>query len=141
MCLLISLRLDLHSCSAVPLTIAHVDEGDLFSVYEWIARDELTISHSCDTIFLEEGCKTSLISFDPCSKDGDDSTRWKMVQMSCHKGSVKTCPQNLESPGPLLFFLGHYNNSLILAAHRALILALWWGQDVSDLNRDFGFRM
>jgi hypothetical protein len=134
MCLLISLRLGLHSCSAVPLTIAHVEEGDLFSIFEWIARDELTITHSSEILHLEENCKTSLISFDPCSKDGDDLSRWKMVQKSCHQDSVKTCPNNLESPGPLLFFLRHYNNSVILAAHRALILALRWGQDVSYLK-------
>ena len=113
----------------LPITVSNIDNG-LFSVYQWIAMDLLSFSHDqLEVTAAELACRNSAISFFPSSEFGDNYSHWKMVQDSCMIQSSQ-CPLDKSHPGPLLFFLNHYNNSLKLAAHRALLLCQQWGHEV-----------
>ena len=122
-CLLISLRLRGKPIAA-PICVSNVEQG-LFSIYEWIARDLLSFSHKQHDISNLEIALVNAKSFHPSLEQGDDISRWKMIQEFCLAGS------SLESsPKTLLFFLSQFNCRRKLAAHRALLLAQQWGTEV-----------
>jgi hypothetical protein len=134
-CLLVSLRLHGKRIAA-PITIDNVNQPDIFSVYEWLARDELSMSHKNEEIIsLEKACSISSYSFDPSLPDGDGPSRFKMLQSSCLAAAI-TEEERAEYLvdfddddrfGALLLFLGSHNTPKILAAHRTLLLAFEWG--------------
>lgn len=135
-CLLISLRLYGKPIGPLPITISNVEEG-LFSIYEWIARDLLSFSHNqLEIAAFVIAAKGSVLTFHPSTNYGDEISHWKMLQKSCEMHSLQ-CPTDTSQPGPLLFFLNHYNNPLKLAAHRALLLGQEWGRDVSKCFKLF----
>ena len=132
-CLLISLRLHGISLSSFPITVSNIEDGDIFSVSQLIAHDELSLTHKSQEIAeLEEACMDSPLAFIPSLVEGDVSSNWKMLQISCiERHTFKNlCPDDESSPGPLLFFLQHYHDTLKLASHRSLILAQTWGREV-----------
>lgn len=64
-CLLVSLRMHGNRLAA-PITVDNVNQVDIFSVYAWLARDELSMSHNHDEIVsLEKACLISSYAFDP----------------------------------------------------------------------------
>jgi hypothetical protein len=64
-CLLVSLRMHGKRLAA-PITVDNVNQDDIFSVYEWLARDELSMSHNHEEITsLEKACSISSYAFDP----------------------------------------------------------------------------
>jgi len=142
MCLLISLRLhnNVADSGAFPITVANIDCGKNFSVYEWIARDEISLTHKHGEITaMEDACWSSALAFNPSDVDGDELFRWKMVQLSCrqHRGCRNKdnfCPSDHKEPGPLLLFMKHYDNATKLAAHRFVILANMWGREPKSLH-------
>lgn len=134
-CLLVSLRMRGTRLPA-PITIDNVNQADIFSVYEWIARDELSMSHSHDEIVsLEKACSISSYAFDPSVPDGDGPSRFKMMQNSCISATISEAERSEylvdfdddDKFGALLLFLGSHNEPKILAAHRALLLSKMWG--------------
>ena len=83
-CLLVSLRLHGIRLGVCPVTVQAVEEVGNFSVYEWLAHDELAMSHKNDEIVsLENACRISSHSFDPSTPAGDDPARVKILQNSC----------------------------------------------------------
>jgi len=132
LCLLIRLRLDRVPLGAFPLTVANVEDGTLFSINSWIAQDELSISHKQSEInSLETTCWGSQGAFNPSSPEGDIKTSQMVVERSCKKIKDKNSHGH---SNPLLLFLRHYDNSIELAAHRALLLSTMWGQDPKSLH-------
>lgn len=140
-CLLVYLRLG--GTFHAPLSIALVDEGDVFSVYEWIAQDELVMSHDQEEIsLLEQACAISSHSFDPSQPEGDNPARLRVLQNACLASKI-TDEERMEyfldfddedRFGALLLFLKSHNNPPLLACHRSLLLSLEWVQDPTDLN-------
>ncbi len=131
-CLLVSLRLYGVPLGSFPITVANVEKGGIFSIYQWLAHDEVSLSHKTrDLIGLENLCRASNLSFNPSLMEGDE--RWDMLQTSCRERySIKNfVPTDHSAPAPLLLFLEHYNDSRKLAAHRALVLAQNWAREVS----------
>ena len=129
-CLLITLRLYGIQLGSFPVTIANIDDGSIFSIYQWVARDELFLSHSHSEIqSLEESCRLSPHSFDPSSKEGDDSARWGLLQQT----RVDSTAVVGDNPGPLLLYLSGFNDSIKLAAHRVLLLGEKWGKDPQSI--------
>jgi hypothetical protein len=123
----------------VPVTVSNVESG-MFSIYEWISRDLLSFSHNqLEIAALEIATGASVLAFHPASTEGDKTALWKMVQKSCKMRSFK-CPTDESQPGPLLFFMKHYNDSRKLAAHRALLLSQEWGREVR-LSRCLDFEI
>jgi hypothetical protein len=141
-CLLVSLRLHGHQMAA-PITIDNINQPDIFSVFEWLALDELTMSHNHDEIVsLEKACSISSYAFDPSLPDGDGPSRFKMIQSSCLAATV-TEEERAEYLvdvndddrfGALLLFLSSHNNPKLLAAHRALLLVAKWGTNPKSLR-------
>lgn len=126
---MVALKLHGQPIGPLPISVANVERGE-FSVYQWIARDSISLSQDhIDNTTLEIACKNSEIAFCPSSINGDDASNWKMLQESCLM-ITSQCPMDKSQPGPLLFFLNHYNNSRKLSAHRALLLAQQWGRQV-----------
>ena len=106
-------------CCSFPITLDNIENGDIFSVYEWIAHDELRITHrQDDLISLERICESI--------KDNDTNGKWKAMQQACMEESSKL--------SPLLYFLRHHNVKHILAAHRALILSSMWARKPENLD-------
>ena len=139
-CLLVSLRLNGKRLAA-PLTIDNVNQRDIFSVYEWLARDELMMSHDHEEILsLERACSISSYSFDPSTPDGDGPSRFKVLQNSALSASISE-QERIEylvdddnKFGALLLFLKSHNQPKILAAHRALLLASEFGSNPENVQ-------
>ena len=138
--MLVSLRLNRMNLGAFPITVSNVDAEDIFSVYEWCARDELTMSHTHEEIVsLETACRGSGLVFDPSSEVGDRPQCWKMLQQACLAAAISEEEREEflldmnddDQLGALLLYLSQYNNPAILVAHRALLLARQWVQLVS----------
>jgi hypothetical protein len=128
---------------AFPITVSNVDAKDIFSVYEWCARDELTMSHSHEEIVsLENACKGSGHVFDPSSEVGDRPQCWKMLQQACLAAAISEEEREEflldmsddDQLGALLLYLSQYNNPAVLVAHRALLLARQWVQKVNPID-------
>jgi hypothetical protein len=125
LCLLISLCLHGIQTGTLPVTVSHVDEGDVYSIHQLIAYDELAITNDGENIAaLELACIESPIAFIPSLVDGDEASNWKMLQAACRE-------RNNPDSTPLLSFLLHYFDPERLALHRALILVQKWSRDVS----------
>lgn len=130
-CLLITLRLYGIQLGSFPVTIANIDDGSIFSIYQWVARDELFLSHNHSQIqSLEESCRLSPHSFDPSCEEGDDSARWGLLQQA----RVDSTSIVVDEPGPLLLYLSGFNDSIKLAAHRVLLLGEKWGKDPQSID-------
>lgn len=134
-CLLVSLRLFKEQLGTFPITVHNVDQPDLFSVYEWLARDELSMTHNhSEIISLEHACRISGYAFHPSTSVGDDPIRVKMLQNACLSAAISEAERaeylvdfdDDDRLGALLLFLSHHNNPSLLVAHRALLLALKW---------------
>jgi Rab3 GTPase-activating protein regulatory subunit N-terminus len=140
-CLLVSLRLQSVRLAA-PLSISTVEDEDVFSVFEWLAHDELMMTHKHDELVtLEKLCKISSVAFDPSTSDGDGPSRFKQLQKAC------LCAANVaddhteyllakddDTFGTLLLFFRSHNQPTLLAAHRARLLVLKWRSDPTDLE-------
>lgn len=142
-CLLVSLRLNGVNLGPFPITVNNVEAKDIFSVYEWLARDELTMSHTHkEIVSLEHACRFSGLVFDPSSEAGDNPGRWKMLQQACLAAAISEEEREEfmldmnddDQLGALLLYLSHYNNPALLVAHRALLLARQWVQLPNDLQ-------
>lgn len=142
-CLLVSLRLKGVRVGTFPITVEYVEQGDIFSVYEWLAHDELAMSHNHKEITtLEEACKLSGISFDPSTEAGDATNRFEMLQNACLSAALSEEERSEylvdfdddDKLGALLLFLKSHNEPTLLVAHRALILSSTWSQRPHDLQ-------
>lgn len=137
-CLFVSLRLYGMNLGTFPITVENVESNDTFSVYEWVARDELISGHKHAVIVaLEKTCKGSGIAFDPSTSVGDNPLRWKLLQLACLATAISEeeraeylvdFDDNVQ--GALLLYLGSHNNPSLLVAHRALLLAGKWKNEV-----------
>jgi hypothetical protein len=142
-CLLVSLRLKGVRIGTFPITVNYVEKGDIFSVYEWLAHDELAMSHKHkEIVMLEEACKVSGISFDPSTAAGDVSSRFEMLQNACLSAALSEEERTEylvdfdddDKLGALLLYLKSHNEPKLLVAHRALLLASTWSQNPHDLE-------
>jgi hypothetical protein len=141
-CLLVSLRLH-GKRMAAPISIDNINQPDIFSVYEWLARDELSMSHNHEEIVsLEKACSISSYSFDPSSPEGDGPSRFKMLQSSCLAAAISEEERaeylvdfhDEDRFGALLLFISSHNAPKILAAHRSLLLAFEWGSHPEQMD-------
>jgi hypothetical protein len=142
-CLLVSLRLR-NVRLAAPISIASIEEEGLFSVFEWLAHDELTMSHKLEELTaLEDICKLSSFAFDPSTSDGDGPSRFKQLQNACLSVAVGDDRSNSEYLiemsdedrfGSLLLFFRSHNRPVLLAAHRVRLLVLKWLSAPADLD-------
>ena len=142
-CLLVSLRLHGRSLGACPISVKSIDRVDNFSVFEWLARDELAMSHKQEEISsLEIACQISSRAFDPSKQEGDGKNRWKTVQRSCLTAALGESERSEylvdfdddERLGALHLFLRPHNKPELLVPHRALLLASEWGREPSRLD-------
>lgn len=142
-CLLVSLRLHGIQLGPLPVSVHEVDKAEEFSVFEWLAHDELSMSHKHDEIVsLENACRISSRAFDASTSDGDAPERLKILQNSCLSSALSEEERaeylvdfdDDERLGALLLYLRHYNMGKILVAHRALLLAARWGKQPHDLE-------
>lgn len=142
-CLLVSLRLKDKRLGSFPISVNNVNKGDLFSVYEWLAHDELAMSHNHEEIVsLEKACQNSSYSFDPSGPDGDGPSRFGMLQNSCLSAAVSEDERaeylidfnDDDKFGALLLYLRSHNDPTMLVAHRALLLASAWSQEPGNLT-------
>lgn len=125
-----------------PVTVEHVDSNDIFSIYEWLARDELISGHKHDSIIsLEMACKGSGMVFDPSTSIGDNPSKWKLLQLACLANAISEEERSEylvdfddEVQGALLLYISSHNNPSLLVAHRALLLAGKWSNDVSRIR-------
>lgn len=141
--MLVSLRLKNIRIGTFPITIKYVEKDDIFSVYEWVAHDELAMSHKHKEVTtLEEACKVSGISFDPSTEAGDARSRFEMLQNACLSAALSEEERSEylvdfdddDKLGALLLFLKSHNEPKLLVAHRALILSSIWSQKPHDLE-------
>ena len=143
LCLLVTLRLS-GNINPVgeysPMTVSSVSRADSFSVYSWIAVDELTLSHDNQVILaLESACLSSSETFYPSTSEGDSDKNKNTIFQSCsQKSRSPTNPMGLTSDTTncrsLLFYLKDYAHfTTQLAANRALILAQLWSKSPQDL--------
>ena len=140
-CLLVSLRLKDVPLGPFPITVRNVEAPDIFSVYQWIAHDELLLSHKQEEITaLEKACAGSKLVFDPSSPAGDNPSRWKQLQQACLAMAITDDERaeylvDLEDDmqGALLLYMSNHNNGALLAAHRALLLAGYWLEQPSRI--------
>ena len=139
-CLLVSLRLQGEQLGSFPITVANIESDDIFSIFQWVARDQLTLSHKQDELnTIEIACRSSLQRFHPSLPESDCASRWKVLQRACRiqnrpsgeRASRFFFAENADQPGPLLLYLNQVNRPIELAAHRALILGEKWGKVVS----------
>lgn len=124
-CLLVSLRLYGKDIAPFPLSVHNLEKEKDYSVFKWIAIDELSLSKTHEEIVtLETACHLSNHSINPMSYESDKLEAVKRLQDSCleHQKQVPS-PNN---SGSLLLFFKPYNNPILLAAHRALLLATEW---------------
>lgn len=123
---LVSLRLFEVMSFQYPLTVSNVEAGDVFSVYQWLAKDELLHSHRQDDIVaLELSIRMSDKSFNPSTAHGDATSQWKALHKFCVAGS---------SRGSLLLYFPDHNQPMKLAAHRAILLGGMWGRKPGSLH-------
>lgn len=126
-CLIFTLRLHHHPLSVLPITVSNI-ESNSFSIYSWIARDELDISHSQEEIsVLEHALSVSGQIIEAYSSKADSSAKTKLLQQACSQPGMR-------STTPLLLLFPQYNDSVLLASHRALLLAEMWGASPNELN-------
>uniref|UniRef100_A0A7S4EF62 Uncharacterized protein n=1 Tax=Pseudo-nitzschia australis TaxID=44445 RepID=A0A7S4EF62_9STRA len=137
-CLLVSLRLFGSPLGACPISVKAVDRKDNFSVFEWLARDELAMSHNQSEITsLEIACQMSSRTFDPSKREGDGKIRWKTVQMSCLTAALGESERaeylvdfdDDERLGALHLYLMPHIKPELLIAHRVLLLSSKWGRE------------
>jgi hypothetical protein len=143
-CLIFTLRLYSENLGPIPVSIQTIEEekgNDVFSVFQWIARDELTYAHKQgDISSFEQGFSTILTTFDPSLPEGDVMTNVKLIvqtnnqarnENECDLGTVL---KTREPPWPLLCYFSQFNRPTELAAHRALLLADKWGREPASLH-------
>eukprot|EP00537_Pseudo-nitzschia_pungens_P000260 CAMPEP_0172374306 /NCGR_PEP_ID=MMETSP1060-20121228/55253_1 /TAXON_ID=37318 /ORGANISM="Pseudo-nitzschia pungens, Strain cf. cingulata" /LENGTH=1621 /DNA_ID=CAMNT_0013100911 /DNA_START=108 /DNA_END=4973 /DNA_ORIENTATION=+ len=142
-CLLVSLRLFGSPLGACPISVKAVDRKDNFSVFEWLARDELAMSHNQGEISsLEIACQISTRAFDPSKREGDGKMHWKTVQRSCLTAALGESERaeylvdfdDDERLGALHLYLKPHNKPELLVAHRSLLLSTKWGRDPGRLD-------
>jgi hypothetical protein len=141
--LCIVIRIKLKDARLVaPVTVANLEEDGLFSIYELIAIDLLSVSRRFDEIAsLQAACSGSSFSFDATSEAGDDVIRIKQLQTAytvadaeqTEYGTGATSPDR-ERFGVLLLFLPSYNQPVILAAHRIRLLSREWHKAPQDFE-------
>jgi hypothetical protein len=132
-----------------PITVENVESNDIFSIYEWVARDELTSSHKHDAIVsLEKTCKGSGLAFDPSTSIGDNPSRWKVLQLACLANAISEeeraeylVDSDDDVQGALLLYLSSHNNPSLLVAHRALLLAGYWKNNVRKIREWMRFAL
>jgi len=141
-CLLVSIRLR-DAPHPAPLSVHNVNEDGLFSVFEWLAYDELRTTHKQDEILsIEVACKMSSHTFSPSTVDGDGPSRFKQMKNSClelvmddeERAEYFMDSDDHDRFGSLLLFFPNHNEHLVLVAHRARILAAEWGKAPSNLE-------
>jgi hypothetical protein len=139
-CLLVSLRLKGVRLGAAPVSVYAVEQDGNFSVYEWLARDELSLTQDHEEISsLEKACKMSSFAFDPSQREGDDPIHFKLLQSSCLSASISEDERAEylvdfdDDMGALLLFFRRYNEPALLVAHRALLLGSKWSADPTQL--------
>mmetsp|Transcript_36687 Transcript_36687/g.56173 ORF Transcript_36687/g.56173 Transcript_36687/m.56173 type:complete len:438 (-) Transcript_36687:1332-2645(-) len=138
-CMLVTLRLYGAPFGPLAVTVRNIEEENAFSIYEWIARDELSVSHKQDEVVaLEAVCRSNRRTFCPSLPEGDDVARWKLLQKACRVKAAEgeriskfLMSDDVEQSGPLLLYFKHFNQPIMLVAHRALLLGGKWGQEVS----------
>ena len=119
----------IHTSSSISLTTS-----------QWIARDELTISHDNQVVMaLEIACLSSSEAFYPSTVDGDSVEHKETIFQSCYPRQLTlNNPSGLSSDThsrSLLFYLKDYARfTTHLAANRALLLASMWGKAPQNLN-------
>jgi hypothetical protein len=138
-CLLVSFRM--HGVRlAAPISVANINDPNLFSVYEWLARDELSVSiHHDEVALLENACIMSSHGFDPSLPEGDGPAKFKVLQSSCLAAIISEEERaeylvDIDRFGILLLFLMNFRSQIMLAAHRAVLLAADWGADPNRLE-------
>jgi hypothetical protein len=128
---------------ACPISVESVEQGDNFSTFEWLAQDELLMSHKHDEIVsLENACRISGRAFDPSKPEGDDPARCKVLQNSCLSSALSEDERaeylvdfdDDDRLGALLLYLRPHNKGGLLVAHRALLLAAKWGRRPKNLT-------
>lgn len=141
--MLVSLRLNRIQLGACPITIDSVEEEGNFSVFDWLAHDELAMSHNnSEIVSLENACKLSSHSFDPSTAAGDEAAKFKTLQSSCLSTTISEEERTEylvdfdddDRLGALLLHLSAHNIPDVLLAHRALLLASEWGKKPKDLK-------
>lgn len=124
LCMLVSFRLK-NARLAAPISIHNVDDESAFSVYEWLALDELSMSHKQEEIVsLELACKMSSLAFDPSTSDGDGPSRFKMLRNSCLSAAIGEDEraeylidfEDEDRFGALLLFFRSHNEPRMLVA-------------------------
>jgi hypothetical protein len=142
-CLLVSLRLHGVRLGEFPLTIRNVEDGNMFSVYEWIARDELNMTlFQEEIVTLETACRISSYRFDPSLPEGDGPSRYIILQNACLSASVSDDERaeylldfhDDDRFGALLLFFAKHNCPESLVSHRMLLLFSMWSQSPQDLD-------
>lgn len=134
-CLLAALRLNGERLGTMPLSVYNLEVENEFSVYEWLARDELAITHRQEEIVILEGaCRMSTYSFDPFSDKADSAARISTLQKTCLRGHGAVLDGDDVGSSTLLLYFRHHNNPTILAAHRSLLLASSWLKDPENLT-------
>jgi hypothetical protein len=131
-----------HIRLVAPITVANLEDG-LFSIYELLAHDELSVTANHEEILaLETACRGSPYAFDPFSVDGDDSTKVKQLHETCLLAPVDEQERSEylidfddgERFGLLLLFFPMYNESSLLACHRARLLTHAWLKNPEDFK-------
>lgn len=131
-CLLVSLRLKEERLGDSPLTVLTVEAEDFFSVYDWLARDEINLSTDNKvTQHLEHACEGSSFAFDPSLREGDSSKKCQVLQNSCLFGVDDDVPGD---ETPLLLFMRKFNEPNRLVAHRSLLLAKRWRKKPENMD-------
>lgn len=138
-----SLRLNGVKLGACPISVKAVEKGDNFSIFEWVVKDELTMSHNNDEIVsLENACRISSHIFDPSTPAGDDPTRVKVLQNSCLSAALGEDERaeylvdfdDDDRLGALLLYMKPHNVGEILVVHRALLLSSKWCLEPNNLH-------
>lgn len=134
-CLLARLRLQGERLGTMPLTVYNLETENEFSIYEWLARDELGISHRQEEIvILEDACRMSTYSFDPSTAQADVAARVSVLQKLCLRRKMGHLDGNDVGSSTLLLYFPNYINPIVLAAHRSLLLASSWLKDPGQLT-------
>ena len=142
-CLLVSLRLYGIQLGPLPLSVHDVDKAEEFSPFQWLAYDELMMSHKHEEIVsLESACRQSSHSFNASTPEADSQARWKTLQNSCLASTLSPDERTEylvdfdddDELGALLLYLRRHNVGKILVAHRALLLAAKWGKQPDELE-------
>jgi hypothetical protein len=141
---LVSLRLNrIPQLGVCPITIDSVEEEGNFSVFDWLAHDELAMSHNhAEIVSLENACKLSSHSFDPSTTAGDEADRFRTLQSSCISAAISEEERaeylvdfdDDDRLGALLLHLSAHNIPDVLLAHRALLLASKWAKKPKNLK-------